>query len=216
MMSRKGRGPGMTRAGGRYTFRFDSSSCSGCKACQVACKDRNHLPAGVLWRRVYEVTGGGWTRDGAAWKNDVFAYHLSVACNHCVEAICVEVCPSGAMVRRDDGVVLLEDARCLGCRLCSWACPYGAPQYDPSRGRMTKCTLCVENLEEGKPPSCVAACPMRALELDRSEDEGAADPYPLPDRRLTRPSIIVQAHPDAVRAGRGTAGVGNGEEVGFS
>ena len=70
----------------QYAFFVDSDACSGCKTCQVACKDKNDLPAGVHWRRVFEVTAGGWQRKGAAWAPEVVAYHLSVACHHCVHA----------------------------------------------------------------------------------------------------------------------------------
>ena len=67
----------------RLAFYFDSSTCSGCKTCQMACKDKNDLPVGQLWRRVYEVTGGSWKKDGAAWQQDIFAYNLSLSCNIC-------------------------------------------------------------------------------------------------------------------------------------
>lgn len=203
---------------GRWAFYVDSAACSGCKACQVACKDRNGLPAGVLWRRVAEVAGGGWRRAGAAWEQDVFAYHLSVACNHCERPICVEVCPSGAMAQREDGIVLVDGSKCLGCRYCEWACPYGAPQYDEGLGRMTKCTFCAQELEAGRPPACVAACPMRALDFgDREELEARHGPlrqaYPLPRPELTEPSLVITPHRGAARAGRGEAGLANGEEV---
>lgn len=72
----------------QYAFYFDSSSCSGYKACQIACKDKHGLRVGILWRRVYEVTGGGWEQRGAAWIHDVFAYNVSLACNHCQRPIC--------------------------------------------------------------------------------------------------------------------------------
>ncbi len=84
----------------RYAFHFDSSACAGCKACQIACKDKHGLEVGRLWRRVYEVTGGGWQRDGDAWSPDVFAFHLSIACNHCARPICAEVCPARALRQR--------------------------------------------------------------------------------------------------------------------
>jgi anaerobic dimethyl sulfoxide reductase subunit B (iron-sulfur subunit) len=204
-----------------YAFHFDSSSCSGCKACQVACKDRNGLEEGVLWRRVYEVSGGGWTLRGGAWIADVFAYYLSVGCNHCAEPICMEVCPARAFSRREDGVVLLDSDRCLGCHYCAWSCPYGAPQYDERHRRMTKCSFCVEDLDRGLPPACVAACPMRALHFGRVDElnrrfgeESARDPYPLPARAVTRPSHIVQSHVQAERARPGSARIGNREEVG--
>jgi anaerobic dimethyl sulfoxide reductase subunit B (iron-sulfur subunit) len=69
----------------QYAFYFDSSACSGCKACQVACKDKHNLEVGRLWRRVYEVSGGGWQRQGQAWTTSAFAYNLSLACNHCAK-----------------------------------------------------------------------------------------------------------------------------------
>ncbi|MFP4624857.1 MAG: DMSO/selenate family reductase complex B subunit, partial [Gemmatimonadota bacterium] len=186
----------------RPAFHLDASACSGCKACQVACKDKHDLPPGVLWRRVYEVVGGDWRRRGDAWSNDVFAYNVSVACNHCERPICAEVCPATAITRRADGIVLIDHDRCMGCRYCEWACPYGALQYHAAAGHMTKCTLCVDELERGRPPACVAACPLRVLELgDRDElmvGNGAGVPvHPLPDPALTGPALAVTPHPAA-------------------
>lgn len=204
-----------------YAFYFDSSSCSGCKACQVACKDKNNLPVGILWRRVYEVTGGGWTRRGDAWLSTVFAYNVSLACNHCERPICVEVCPAGAYTKRADGIVLLDSNRCLGCQYCAWACPYGAPQYDERTGRMSKCNFCVDNLEAGQPPACVAACPLRALDFgDRAELEaryGSLDViYPLPEAALTEPALVLTPHREAGRTASEPAGIANREEVKLS
>ncbi len=206
----------MTR---QYTFYFDSSSCSGCKACQMACKDKHGLRVGLLWRRVYEVIGGAWERRGAAWTNSVFAYNVSMACNHCERPICVEVCPTRAMHKRADGIVLLDPARCVGCRYCSWACPYGAPQYDAQVGRMTKCTLCADNLDQGLAPSCVAACPLRALDFgNRAELQtrygDLSVVYPLPEIHLTEAALILTPHRDAARTGDEPARIGNREEVG--
>lgn len=201
----------------RRGFRFDQSACSGCKACQVACKDRHGLPVGVLWRRVYEVAGGSWRPDGAAWRTDAFAFSLSLACNHCDAPICAEVCPTKAIVQRADGLVLIDAERCVGCRYCAWACPYGAPQFDERTGRVTKCDLCAEDLARGKAPACVSSCPMRALELVEVEtalaQREAAPTYPLPDPALTRPALVVLPHRDAGRAGPRTAAVANREEV---
>ncbi len=74
-------------------FRVDLKSCIGCKACQVACKDKHQLAEGILWRRVVEVAGGAWTRPGETWQDDTYAYFVSVACMHCEQPICAEVCP---------------------------------------------------------------------------------------------------------------------------
>jgi anaerobic dimethyl sulfoxide reductase subunit B (iron-sulfur subunit) len=189
----------------QYAFYFDAAACSGCKACQVACKDKHDLEVGRLWRRVYEVTGGEWRQAGGAWIPDVFAYNLSIACNHCEEPICAEVCPACAITRREDGIVLLDSGKCLGCGYCSWACPYGALQYDRATGHMTKCTFCVDEIDADQSPACVAACPMRVLDFgDRSALEArygvTNGRYPLPESHLTQPSLVVNPHKDARRS----------------
>ena len=192
-----------------YAFTFDAAFCSGCKACQAACKDKNNLPLGVLWRRVVEVSGGAWQQNGEAWIHTVFAYNLSLSCNHCVHPKCAGVCPTDAYVIREDGIVLLDTTKCMGCGYCAWACPYGAPQYDPEAGHMTKCDLCLDNLEQGLPPACVAACPMRVLdwretpitaeaatnELRLWETSPEAQPYPLPAYSRTQPRLAIKPHP---------------------
>ncbi|MEJ2711547.1 MAG: hypothetical protein P8074_28320 [Anaerolineales bacterium] len=104
----------------QYAFYFDSSSCTGCKACQVACKDKNNLEVGVLWRRVYSVTGGDWVSTGNAWTSQAFAYELSISCNHCQDPLCVHVCPTTAMHKREDGIVLVDASKCIGCKYCEW------------------------------------------------------------------------------------------------
>jgi anaerobic dimethyl sulfoxide reductase subunit B len=201
-----------------YAFFFDSSSCSGCKACQIACKDMHGLPLGQVWRRVYEVSGGDWEQAGSAWVSSVFAYNLSISCNHCERPACVEACPSGAMYKRPDGIVLVDSSQCIGCKYCAWACPYGAPQYDPEAGVMTKCTFCFPLLEQDKPPACVSACPLRALdygsreELERRYGTGAVV-FPMPDPNLTQPAVIIHPHPSAEKAKTTPARIANREEV---
>lgn len=192
-----------------YAFRFDAKFCSGCKACQAACKDKNNLPVGVLWRRVIEVSGGGWQKNGAAWESTVFAYNLSLSCNHCLHPKCAGICPVDAFVVREDGIVILDETRCMGCGYCAWGCPYGAPQYDPVTGRMTKCDFCLDNLEQGLPPACVAACPLRVLEhaemfslpapttneIRLWEVAAEEHPYPLPIHSHTQPRLAIKQHP---------------------
>jgi len=208
-----------------YAFTFDASSCSGCKACQVACKDKNNLPNGVLWRRVYEVSGGSWQRQGEAWKTDVFAYNLSIACNHCVHPKCAGVCPTDAYVVREDGIVYIDESKCMGCGYCSWACPYSAPRYNPEAGHMTKCNFCFDNIDAGLPPACVAACPMRVLDFaevtsnkfeeisgERLWDvPGDQHPFPLPTFSRTQPHLAIKPH---VAMGNGLEkAISNWEEI---
>lgn len=205
-------------------FYFDSKSCSGCKACQIACKDKHGLETGRLWRRVYEVNGGnGWRAVGPAWQADISVYHLSISCNHCEDPICATVCPTGAMQQRPDGIVQIDAARCIGCQYCAMACPYGAPQYDPAAGQMSKCDFCVEETAAGLPPACVAACPMRALDYQPQgvyfslEHNRRALP-PLPPADLTGPALWMVPHPSLARldAASGHSGprVANLEETG--
>jgi anaerobic dimethyl sulfoxide reductase subunit B (iron-sulfur subunit) len=204
----------------QYAFYFDSSACSGCKACQVACKDKHNLEVGRLWRRVYEVSGGDWQRQGRAWTTSAFAYNLSLACNHCERPICMEVCPTTAIYKRSDGIVLIDEGKCIGCRYCSWACPYGAMQYDLNKGKMTKCTFCADELDEGRSPACVVACPLRALEFGDLEDLEAKygslkDVYPMPLPELTQPSLVITPHPNATVAQARQGRIANREEVGI-
>jgi len=187
-------------------FFFDAAACSGCKACQVACKDRSDLEVGRLWRRVSEVAGGGWQQEGAVWRQDIFAYHLSVACNHCARPICAEGCPARAITRREDGVVLLDEGKCLGCGYCRWVCPYSAPQHHTAAGTMSKCDFCVDVVDAGGEPACVAACPVRALDAGPLEELAAqhgtqgAGLSPLPDPALTKPSLVLAAHASGERS----------------
>ena len=187
----------------QYAFFFDAAHCSGCKACQAACKDKNNLPVGVLWRRVYEVSGGSWQKAGGAWINTVFAYNLSMSCNHCFHPKCAGVCPVDAYDIHDNGIVVLDSTKCVGCGYCAWACPYGAPQYNPQTGTMTKCDFCLDQLVQGLPPSCVAACPLRVLEYGEAEPEknialwdvpADTHPFPLPAFSHTQPRLAVKLH----------------------
>ena len=183
----------------RAAFYFDSSSCSGCKTCQMACKDKNDLAIGQLWRRVYEVAGGGWKKLGETWKQDLFAYNVSLSCNHCADPICVKNCPTHALFKREDGIVQIDQSVCIGCQYCAWVCPYGAPQYNPQSGKMGKCDLCADYVDQGKNPSCVDACPMRALDFGEYDElvrkYGATElVFPLPDESITQPSIVIKAH----------------------
>ncbi|MBZ8132043.1 4Fe-4S dicluster domain-containing protein [Afifella sp. IM 167] len=158
---------------------IDLDTCVGCQACVTSCKEWNtggHM-APLTDYNPYE--GGA---DGV-WFNRVHTYeqeaangcghdrtvHFPRSCLHCDEPACVTVCPTGASYKRSsDGIVLVDEDKCIGCKLCSWACPYGAREMDMDVGVMKKCTLCIdriynENLpERDRVPACVAACPAGA------------------------------------------------------
>ncbi|SHI03465.1 DMSO/selenate family reductase complex B subunit [Ferrimonas marina] len=192
----------------QYGFFIDTSKCSGCKACHVSCKDRSDLPVGVTWRRVYEVGGGQFAEqaDGGL-ENSVFSYYVSVSCNHCDNAACIDRCPTGACYkRREDGLVVIDSGVCIGCGMCANACPYDAPQLDRSRGVMTKCDGCYQRLAEGRQPVCVESCTARALEFApidelRSKYGSNADITPLPSSGETAPNLVVKRSQHAHRGG---------------
>lgn len=157
---------------------IDLDICVGCHACAVNCKEWNSgghaapltdvdaygdKPMGVWFNRIhtFETKAG----DGEPSRT----VHFPKSCLHCEEAACVTVCPTGASFKRtEDGIVLVNEAKCIGCKLCSWACPYGAREYDANEGVMKKCTLCIdriynENMDEvDRVPACVSTCPAGA------------------------------------------------------
>jgi Fe-S-cluster-containing dehydrogenase component len=155
----------MTRPG----FVLDLNRCTGCQACIVACwmehRERQTLP----WRQVHTFN--------ALHHPDQPCYHLSLACHHCENPACLAQCPAGAYTRDPaTGAVILDPARCLGCRYCTWACPYDAPKFSPATRTIEKCTFCRERLERGQEPACVARCPVEALGLEPERGTGPEVP----------------------------------------
>lgn len=208
--------------GKQLAFYFNASACNGCKACQIACKDKNNLPVGINWRRVAQYGGGNWlphpTRSDLVVANGIFAYSMSLACMHCQNPACVQVCPTTAITKRADGVVLINQDQCIGCRYCQWACPYGAPQFNETKGVMTKCTFCEDLLAQGQNPACVDSCPMRAIEFGELSDlrakHGAEDAIePLPVASVTSPSLVITPHKNAQKSSRGTGKILNRGEL---
>ncbi len=150
----------------QYGFYFDSERCTGCKTCELACKDYKDLGTEVNFRRIYEYTGGQWNQQAdGCWHQNIFAYYMSISCNHCADPACTKVCPTGAMHKNADGFVIVNEEICIGCRYCHMACPYDAPQYDAQKGHMTKCDGCYSRIKSGQKPICVDACPLRALDF---------------------------------------------------
>jgi Fe-S-cluster-containing dehydrogenase component len=154
---------------------IDLDICVGCHACATACKEWNASGHMGPLPDFNAYGDGAW----GVWFNRVHSFeegegegartiHFPKSCLHCEEPACVTVCPTGASYKREDGIVLVDESLCIGCKLCSWACPYGAREFDADEGVMKKCTLCIdriynENLaEEDRLPACVMACPTSA------------------------------------------------------
>ncbi len=139
-------------------FVHNNVDCIGCRACEIACKDKNGLPPGPRFRRVMYIEGGTYP--------NVYAYKVNMSCNHCAEPACLPTCPTGAIWKREDnGVVDIDSTLCIGCRKCEAACPFGAPQWDPREQVIKKCNLCIDELQAGRKPYCVMACMMRVLDV---------------------------------------------------
>ena len=171
-------------------FYFDMTGCIGCKTCQIACKDKNNLNVGALYRKVTTFEGGKFPNP---WK-----YHISIGCNHCEQPKCVANCPTGALYKRTDGIVGHDKQKCIGCQYCTWSCPYGAPQYKEDEGKVGKCDMCLDLLEQGENPACVDACGMRVIKCGemtelQQEYQGTADLAQLPDSGITKPSLLIKA-----------------------
>ena len=160
-------------------FYTDTTVCIGCKACQVACHQWNNLPAkrlelNVLSGNSYDNTVGlsdvNWRhvkfieqfspdaqRSQAAWLM------MSDVCKHCVHAPCLEVCPTGAIVRTEFDTVYIQEPACNGCRDCIGACPFGVIHMSERTNTAQKCTFCYDRLKEGRAPACAQACPTESI-----------------------------------------------------
>jgi sulfite dehydrogenase (quinone) subunit SoeB len=163
---------------------IDLDICVGCHACVVSCKEWNTggYGAALSDQQPYGVdVSGAWLNrvhsfevapaDGeiVATTGEARLVHFPKSCLHCEDAPCVTVCPTGASYKRaSDGIVLVDEEKCIGCGLCAWACPYGAREMDVAAGVMKKCTLCVDRIynetlqEIDRIPSCVRTCPTNA------------------------------------------------------
>lgn len=148
-------------------FYFDQTRCIGCDTCVVACKDCNNIPTGVNWNKVVTIERGDYPNLSVAF--------LVMSCYHCVEPACLVACPVDAIVKRqEDGIVIVDEEKCLGydsCSACLEACPYGVPAFrDKGNAKMEKCDFCIDRLVANKKPMCVDACPTRSLDAGNIEE----------------------------------------------
>jgi len=192
----------------RVGFFTDTTLCIGCKACEVACKTWNEVPEDGIkltgmsfdnsvglgadtWRHVAFIEQSKPVDDGAGVK----WLMSSDVCKHCTNAACLDVCPTGALVRTEFGTVVVQQDICNGCGYCVPACPYGVIDQRQGDGRAFKCTLCYDRLSEGQMPACAKACPTESIQygpLDELRERA--------DRRLAE--LQDQGRDDARLYGR--------------
>lgn len=179
----------------QYAFYFDQSRCYGCQACSVACKDWNGLePGPEKWMTVYDWEKGTFP--------DVRLHVLAFGCGHCENPVCANACPNQAIFKEDKyGAVLVDPDKCKGTRQCAVACPYGSPKFasEAPGSKMTKCTMCIDRLEEGLLPICVTSCPLRAFDFGPLEEMQAKygnlrQLEDMPSATMTQPCFIVKQH----------------------
>ncbi len=182
-------------------FYLDTNRCTGCRACQVACKDKNRLEVGTLYRKASSYAVGSFP--------EVKCFSYSTSCNHCEDPICLKNCPVGAIYKAEDGTVIQDQSLCIGCRMCVMSCPYGHPQFIEELGAAGKCDGCYGLRQQGNNPACVAGCPSRALDFGEIEelkakygsdlDNGSITV--LPDPSATHPNILIKAKPQCFDSG---------------
>lgn len=158
---------------------FDSSRCSACRGCQVTCKSWNDLPSTLelngnrftgSYQSPLELSGDtrlliSFHEEAGGDKGVKWAFGRR-SCQHCGDAPCAQICPSGALSKDETtGLVAVDDSKCIGCRYCHTACPFDVPHYRVDNGRINKCTGCLDRIEQGLAPACVTTCQPEALKF---------------------------------------------------
>ena len=175
----------------QHGFYFNADNCIFCHACEAACSEKNDNPAHIAFRSV------GFLESGVHPNYNRLS--ISMACNHCDDPVCLKGCPTRAYTKFSEyGAVLQDPDTCFGCGYCTWVCPYNAPQLDPVKGQVSKCNMCVDRLEAGLKPACVAACLGNALDFgvvenipeNRSQADTEIPGFPRTD--ITHPNIRFQ------------------------
>ncbi len=176
--------------------------CFGCKICTISCKSENYaqfVPEAsqlveenpVFWVRVQEEISGNYP--------EFTARYYPTICRHCQNPSCLAACPTQAIIKRHDGIVVISQDDCNGCGLCITACPYQAPQQNVKTGRAEMCHFCLHRLDKGEEPVCVTACPAKALIFGDLNDENSElstlissrQPIQLPQDPRNLPSVYL-------------------------
>jgi formate dehydrogenase iron-sulfur subunit len=170
----------------RMGFFTDTSICIGCKACEVACKEWNGVPddgfnfLGSSYDNTGQLGADTWRHvafieqrvpaESAPAEADVRWLMSSDVCKHCTSAACLEVCPTGSLIRTEFGTVVVQQDICNGCGYCVTACPFGVIDRRETDGRVWKCTLCYDRIKDGLKPACAQACPTQSIQFGPLDD----------------------------------------------
>ena len=148
----------------RYGMLINTKKCVGCYACRMACQMINKLEPEEAFISYKEIEQGTYP--------SVYAETVPVQCMHCENAPCQQVCPTHATYTTDSGVVLVDEEKCIGCKYCMMACPYGVRAYDTGKdkGVIEKCTMCAHLIDKGEKPACVKHCPGQARKFGDLDD----------------------------------------------
>jgi tetrathionate reductase subunit B len=149
----------------RYRLTVDNEACWGCKACEVACSREHDPPNGIKLISVSE-DGPATTREGLQ-----FLFQVNL-CRHCNVPPCADICTAGAIKKRDDGIVLIDETRCFGCEACVYACPYNSIAFDSANRVARKCTLCLHRIDQGLIPACADnVCLAHCIHFRETEED---------------------------------------------
>ncbi len=139
----------------KITLVFDKNNCMGCHACEIACKQEHGLGVGPRLVRVIEQSPD----------------FIPIYCHHCVEAPCKAACLVEAIIRNEQGIILINSDLCTGCKECIEACPFTAMQFDDIKNIAVKCDLCIEKLAENSHPACISVCPTQCICLESPKNK---------------------------------------------
>ena len=172
-------------------FYFNMDACIGCRTCQIACKDKNNLEVGALYRKVESYEAGKFPQPKY--------YHFSRTCNHCENPACMAACPTDSYSVAADGTVQHNMLTCIGCLSCKDACPYDVPQFFEEIEKVHKCDFCKDLIDQGQSPACVDACLQRCLEwgdldeLKKKYGSGSVSELPVTaPADMTGPSALIK------------------------
>ena len=188
----------------KYGMAVDTKRCVACNSCSLSCRMDHNLPRGVLYSTAITEGGEYFRTPGGTYPDKLTMRFYTLACQHCDKPACVEVCPTGASYKREeDGIVLIDNEKCIGCETCKAACPYDGvrtllpvkleylldfavgdisiPEHIPST--VEKCTFCVERLDRGERPMCADQCTPRARYFGDLDDPASEISKVLKDRK---------------------------------